>query len=421
MRFDRSEPGIVLSSVAHAALIAVAVVGLWNPRPFDDQQESVPVEVVSENELRQMMRGTSDGKATQPQPSPQAQRVAEVNERKPEAPLAQRDVESPAAPPPLPPRREDPDAEQKAAEQKAAEQKAAEAQARAEAEARAKIEAEVKAREVAAAAEAKARAEAAERARQAAAEKARQDAAQKAAEEAEERKQAEEERARKAAETRKAAEEKARREADAKALREKIEREQREEEQRKQADAERAKRAADAKRVAEERAKKAAEDKAKRELEAKAAAAVKPQPEPKPYSTADIQRFLMNQQQPQSTGATGPQPQRQAALGTPNASAPKMSPSDRESLIGYLQAKMRDCVSVPPGSNRNARPEIRVILTREGALAAPPALVGGDRAVGEAAVRGIRACAPYRIPERFAAMYDDWRNLLITIDASDLN
>ena len=51
----------------------------------------------------------------------------------------------------------------------------------------------------------------------------------------------------------------------------------------------------------------------------------------------------------------------------------------------------------------------------------PQLLIGGDRAVGAAAVRGIRNCAPYTMPARFAAAYEDWRSLLISIPVSDLD
>lgn len=417
MRFDRSEPGIVFSSVAHAALFVFAVIGFSQPKQYSDHEEATPVEVVSDSELRQMTRGEREAKNVVPDAQPKADRVAELNERKQDAPIAQRDVEAPAGPPPS---KEKADAE-------AAEKKAVEDKAKADAELRAKVEAEVKAK---ADAEARARAAeqaertrqaaaaAAERAKQQAEDKARQEAAQKAAEEEQERKQAEELRQRRAQEAKQAAEAKARREAEAKTLRERIEREQREDEERKTAEAEKAKKAAEAKRVAEERAKKAADEKAKREAEAKAAAA-RQQAEQKPYNPTEIQTLLANKQQAQSTGSTGAQLQRQASLGSPTSSAPKLSPSDRESLIGYLQARMKDCVSFPPGSNRNAKPELRVILNRDGSLAAPPAVASGDRYLGEAAARGIRSCAPYRIPDRFAAHYDEWRDLIITVPVSD--
>jgi colicin import membrane protein len=455
VRFNRLEPGLVLSSVAHAALLAVAVVGLWTPRSFEDHQEAIPVEVVTEDQLRQMTRGEREAKKPDPEAKPRADRVAEAVERKPDAPKAETDIVAPAGP-----TQAEKDAEARAE---------AETKVRAEADAKARAEAQAAARAAAAAQAAEARAaedraasqRAAASARQAAAEKAaaekaaaeraaeqeRRAAETKAAEEAEERRQAEIDRERRAAEAKRVAEAKAaadaraRREAEAKALRETIEREQQEAEERKEAAAEQARRAAEAKRAADERARKAAEakaaeakaqeakaaaearaseEKAKREAEAKAAAARR-LAEAKPFNPTDISRLLENRQPAQSTGSTGPQPQRQAALGTPTGAAPKLSPSDREALIDFLRAKMRECISVPPGSNRNARPEVRVLLARDGSLAAPPAIVGGDRAIGEAAVRGIRGCAPYRIPARFMAQYEDWRSMIITIDASDLN
>ncbi|MET0606662.1 MAG: cell envelope integrity protein TolA [Beijerinckiaceae bacterium] len=401
MRFNRTEPGIVLSSVAHAALFAFVIVGFSQPSSYQDQDESVPVEVVSESELRQMTRGDIEAKTQTEATQPRADRVAEATERKPDAQLGDRQVESPAGPP---------DAKEKADGEA---EKAAEAKARAEAEAKAKADADAKAAQAAAE---RARQQAAERAK--AEEKSRQEAAQRASEEEQERKDAEELRQRKALEVKQAAEAKARREAEAKALREKIEREQKEAEERKQAEAEKARKAAEARRVAEEKAKKAADDKAKHEAEAKAAAAQ--QAEQKPFNPLDIARLLQNKQPAQTTGSTAPQIQHQASVGAPTASAAKLSQSDRDALIAFLQERMERCISYPAGSDQKKRPEVRVILARDGSLAAPPALIGGDRAIGEAAVRGIRRCAPYAIPERFAAMYEDWRDLVISIDTSGL-
>lgn len=420
---------MIFSSVAHAALFAVALAGFSQPRTFEEYQEAVPVEIVNENELRQMMRGERNAPKPLPTPQQKADRVAETSERKPDAPLAKQEVEVPP-----PPQRDL--AAEKAAQEKAAQEKAAqqdkEEQERAVREARA-AEAQ-KQREAAEKQRvASLAAAAAEKARQAAAEKARAEAEAKKEEEAEERREAELERARKQEEARKAAETKRiadekraaeeKKRKDAQALKEKLEREAEEAEERKQAEldkqkkAEEARKAAEAKKIAD--AKRAADEKVRRDAEARQQAA-RAQSEQKSFDPSDIQKLLHNKQRAATTGSTGPQPQQQASLGTHTGSAAKLNPSQREALIGILREQMGKCMSVPPGSNPNARPSLRVALNPDGSLAGAPALASGDQALGQAALRAIRACAPYRIPAKFAEFYGDWRSLLVTIDASDL-
>ncbi|MFX5994728.1 hypothetical protein ABTF10_18775, partial [Acinetobacter baumannii] len=87
-------------SVAHAALFVFALIGFSQARPFADHEEATPVEVISESDLRQMTRGERDAKAVVPDAQSKVDRVAEQVERKQDAPIAQRDVEAPAGPPP---------------------------------------------------------------------------------------------------------------------------------------------------------------------------------------------------------------------------------------------------------------------------------------------------------------------------------
>ncbi|MGL5735797.1 MAG: cell envelope integrity protein TolA, partial [Beijerinckiaceae bacterium] len=420
MRFNRSEPGLIFSSVAHAALFAAALVGFSQPHSFAEQQEAVPVEVINENELRQMMRGVRDAPKPTPAPQQKADRVAEVNERKPDAPMAQQDVEAP------PPPRRDLAAEKAEQEKAAAAQAAKEAEDRALREMRAaEAQRQREAAEKQRAAAAAAAASAAEKARAAAAEKAR------AEEEAEERREAELERQRKQEEAKKAADakriadekraadDKRRKEAEAKALREKQEREAEEAEERREAELEKkklaeqarkaaeAKAAADAKRAAE--AKQAADEKARREAEARQTAA-RAQSDGKPFNPSDIEKLLQNKQRATTTGSTGAQPQRQASLGTATGADAKLNPSQREALIGILRDQMTRCLSIPPGSNPQARPSIRVQLNQDGSLSGMPSVTAGDAAVGQASVRAIRGCAPYRIPAQYASFYNDWRS-----------
>jgi len=43
----------------------------------------------------------------------------------------------------------------------------------------------------------------------------------------------------------------------------------------------------------------------------------------------------------------------------------------------------------------------------------------GFRAMADSAVRAVRMCAPFRVPQQFAPFYNDWRNFRIVFDARE--
>lgn len=108
MRFSRSEPGFIVSLVAHAGLFLAAVVLFGSAEKFDDAPEMIPVDVVSDSELNSVTKGEKIAKEVRP--SPRVDRVADKTDLPPEAPLnaAKKDV---PAPPPQGPRRPEPGAE----------------------------------------------------------------------------------------------------------------------------------------------------------------------------------------------------------------------------------------------------------------------------------------------------------------------
>jgi colicin import membrane protein len=196
LKFNPSEPGFWVSGVAHAAILAAALVGLSSVTEFPEAQEGIAVEVITDNQLSQITKGEKTAKEVLENPKPRADRVADkVEQRDPgedkrDAPAPPKrpeemkvaDKEEPvvAQPPPPspPPKPSQAEADAKAEEQrkmiekaeaeaiehaKAAEAKAeAEAKVKAEADAKAKAEAEAKAKaeeEAKKIAEAKAKAE----------------------------------------------------------------------------------------------------------------------------------------------------------------------------------------------------------------------------------------------------------------------
>ncbi len=88
-----------VSSTLHGALLLLLILGFASAPKFDDSQEAIPVDAISENQLNRIMNGEKDAKpAPQPQPPP-APRI----EPPPPSPPQPRAAEQPApTPPPKP-------------------------------------------------------------------------------------------------------------------------------------------------------------------------------------------------------------------------------------------------------------------------------------------------------------------------------
>lgn len=96
--------GYYVSATVHAALLVVALVGFADAKKFDDAQESVPVEMVTQQQLNEIMKG--DKAAKEAKPAPKAQKTADVVEPKPDSPTPEAKADVPV--PPLRPRLPDP-------------------------------------------------------------------------------------------------------------------------------------------------------------------------------------------------------------------------------------------------------------------------------------------------------------------------
>ena len=75
MKTSAFEPGVIISSVAHVALLMSTLVVFSEAPKFQEAQESVPVEVITDEQFNQIMRGEKTAKETRPQP-PRADKVA---------------------------------------------------------------------------------------------------------------------------------------------------------------------------------------------------------------------------------------------------------------------------------------------------------------------------------------------------------
>ena len=116
MKISRSEPGLPLSSAIHAGLLLTALVLFSSSPKFDDAVEMIPVDLVTDSELAQVMKGEKT--AREIKSTPRVDKVAPEAETKPEPPLAEakKDVATPLPParplpqpaadtPPTPPKR----------------------------------------------------------------------------------------------------------------------------------------------------------------------------------------------------------------------------------------------------------------------------------------------------------------------------
>ena len=364
LKFDKAEPGVWVSGVAHAAVLAAGIFA-FTSESFPPADEGIPIEVITDNQFS----GEKTAKEVKPEVNPRVDRVAEVQEQR-DPGEAPRDVPAPptrpaemkvdeeevtaaAAPPPParpepapePPKREA-EAKPEPAQEEIAriERENAEALARQQAEAKAKAEAEARAK-----AEAHAKA---------------------------------------------VAEAKAKAEAEAKA-----------------------KAVAEAKARAEAKAKAEAEAKAKRQAEIA-----------QKFSPGDIRQLLQSKEQAQSSGATGRDVNRTASLGTTTGSAQRLNPSQRDQLIGLLQEQLHRCWVVPVALQSAPKPpvpSIRIKLNQDGSLAAEPAVM--NRSVeplfdvaADSATRAARRCAPLRIPAQFMPYYQDWKDLVVNFNLRDM-
>lgn len=91
-------PGLVVSSAVHAALLAAMLLSFSFDPKFQDAQETIPVEIMTSSDVNQIMKG--DKTAKEVRPKQRADKVADQTELKPKPPLAeaQKDVPTPPSP-----------------------------------------------------------------------------------------------------------------------------------------------------------------------------------------------------------------------------------------------------------------------------------------------------------------------------------
>lgn len=368
---DWRQPGGALSVGAHTLLLVASVYAFNSAQPFQPATEALAVDVVSEKDFNEMMKGDKTSKIIAKEPERRVDRVAETKEDKDpgldkkEVPVAPSKQEAKSEPEPklaaiVPPTRPPelrvtpptPTPPVKAEEDDEIDEKA-------ELLRRKKIEDQKKAEDAAkAAAEAKRKLD----------EKLKADAQAKALED------------------KKKLDEALKAEAQTKAL-----------EDKKRADE-----------------KKAREDKAKKEQAAKEAAEEK--------ARNDRIRNVLNQSKEPaaSTGATGAAVSTRSTAGATDATGKKLSPSELSGLIAEITTQMNNCIAYSGPGFPKTIPIIHLSLSVDGRIIVAPTLKNKSQEsqfmpFAEASMRALRNCQPYRISQKYKDSYQEWKDLELKI------
>src|SRR5579883_46835 len=144
------------------------------------------------------------------------------------------------------------------------------------------------------------------------------------------------------------------------------------------------------------------------------------------FSADDIAR-LLSHAAPQRRAASAKELQQVASLGSPTASAEKMSPSLMAQMEGWFEDHFRGCwvqpITLPQG--QRYVPEIRVPLNVDGSLASDPVLMNPPddpawRPLAESAMRAVHECDPLPVPDIFKPYYDQWRDRIVRFNDEDM-
>jgi colicin import membrane protein len=96
--FSWREPGTLVSALGHGLVLAVGLFSFTAAKPFSPAQEAVAVDVVSDQQFSEMMRGDKESKVVAKTPERRVERVAETKEDK-DPGQEKRDVPAPPSRP----------------------------------------------------------------------------------------------------------------------------------------------------------------------------------------------------------------------------------------------------------------------------------------------------------------------------------
>ena len=134
---------------------------------------------------------------------------------------------------------------------------------------------------------------------------------------------------------------------------------------------------------------------------------------------------LLSKEAPQRRSSSGQRLQREARRGSPTASAARMSPSMWGQLDGLMQEQYKRCWSYLGIAGRRYIPQIRVAYSPGGRLTSGPVLLNPPsdpslKPLAESALRAVRKCDPLRIPPQFAPYYDQWKARILRFDPEEM-
>lgn len=147
---------------------------------------------------------------------------------------------------------------------------------------------------------------------------------------------------------------------------------------------------------------------------------------PRKFDRNAIANILQSKESAQRRGSTGKQLQRESRLGSPTANAAKMSPSMWGQLDGLMQEQYKRCWGyIGLASGKRYIPQIRVSYSVSGQLTSAPVLLNPPadpalRSLAESAVRAVRKCDPLRIPAQFAPYHDQWKSRVLRFDPEEM-
>jgi hypothetical protein len=368
--FSRSEPGFLLSAAVHAGLLAILLVHFSHEQKFDDAQEAVPVETITENQFSEIMKGEKTAKEAT---KPRADKVADLAEIKPTPPTPEAKRDVPVPPPPLK-RLPDPGEADQTPEQPAPPTPPTPPErpappppvAKAPPPPETKQEPEMDdAEPIKPPPRPKPPEKAEQKPTPPAPPKPPEKPAPKAAE-----------------------------------------------------------KPAPKPPKLDEVAKLLAETKEKPASKPKSGDQSAP-----PHQAPNLSEIakLLNKEAPEAKFSTGREVSRTASLGAANATGAKMSPSMSDSLNGLLQEQYKQCWNyLPLTGGQKYVAKIRVAFLPDGSLAAQPALLNPPsdpalRGLAESALRAVRRCNPMRIPPQYRPYYEQWKDWVVGFDPEILN
>jgi len=143
------------------------------------------------------------------------------------------------------------------------------------------------------------------------------------------------------------------------------------------------------------------------------------------FDTSAISR-LLSKERAQRRSSSGQTLQRQARRGSQTASAAKMSPSMWGQLDGLMQEQYKRCWSyLGIAQGRRYIPQIRVAYAPSGRLTARPVLLNPPsdpslKPLAASALRAVRKCDPLRIPAQFLPYYEQWKARILRFDPEEM-